>query len=214
MIPMSAETLRINEIFFSDPGRVDPGGASVRLRAADRVPSSLHLLRHRVRLQGGRRATSIDDDRRGGRPVTRRDLVEITGGEPLLQSAVHELVAAALRRGQDGARSRPPARATSARATRGRSASSTSRRRAAASATRNLSENLDAAHRARRGQVRHHRPRPTTSGRATSSSGIASPERCADGPHLARLRAGRGRRDRGARGSRSATSPSGSSPTG
>ena len=89
----SAAVLTVYEIYLSDPGRVDARRAAVRVRAAGGLRSALRLVRHAVRVH--RRAQDVG--RRGaggGRADSAAALVEITGGEPLLQADVVPLMAA------------------------------------------------------------------------------------------------------------------------
>ena len=91
--------LTINEIFHSIQGESTRAGAALRVRPAHRVRPALPLVRHALRLhrgaQGVRRATSFarcaDID---------CDLVEVTGGEPLLQPDVYPLMDALLDAGK------------------------------------------------------------------------------------------------------------------
>ena len=90
--------LTINEIFHSIQGESTYAGAPVRVRAPDRVRPALRLVRHAVRLHRG------PEDDRSTRCVAEVaafgcPLVEITGGEPLLQDDVYPLMAALLARG-------------------------------------------------------------------------------------------------------------------
>ena len=79
--------LTVNEIFHSIQGESTRAGEPLRVRAADRVRPALLVVRHAVRLP--RRPQDV-----GGRCVSAVEaygcpLVEITGGEPLLQEDVY-----------------------------------------------------------------------------------------------------------------------------
>ena len=109
--------LRINEIFFSIQGESTHAGHALHVRASDRMPPAVHVLRHRVRVQGGRSARH-----RGDRPDTvlrppHPSLVEITGGEPLLQPGRPRADDGSVRRGVHRADRDVRAPATSRRAT-------------------------------------------------------------------------------------------------
>ena len=67
-----------------DSGRVDLRRPAVRVRAAHGVRPPLHVVRHALRVPRGRQDVARRGRRRGRR--ARLPLVEITGGEPLLQA--------------------------------------------------------------------------------------------------------------------------------
>ena len=82
--------LTVNEIFLLDPGRIDARRAPVRLRAPDRLRSALLVVRYAVCVQRSKKMTT--DEVVAWWTRHRRPLVEITGGEPLLQDDVNELM--------------------------------------------------------------------------------------------------------------------------
>ena len=117
-----------------DSGRVDAGRAAVRVRPPDGVRPPLFVVRHALRVSRGSKRTLdevVADVERYGCP-----LVEITGGEPLLQDDVYPLMRAAARQRPHGAARNRRAPADRAAFPARSSRSSTSSARRAANPTR------------------------------------------------------------------------------
>ena len=172
--------LTINEIFHSIQGESTHAGRALRLRAPDRLRPALPLVRHAVCVSRG----PEDVDRRGVADVERFGcpLVEVTGGEPLLQHDVYPLMQRLLDARQDrAARNRRPPQHR-AGAGRRRSASWTSSARASGESAKNDWSQPGAADRDRRSEVRHQGSRRlrvrARRRRRASSSTAGSPPCC------------------------------------
>ena len=83
------------------PGRRHVRGTPLRLHPPDRLQPALRLLRHGARLPVGRRR-SLSTKSSSGPCVSGRRLVEVTGGEPLLQPECLPARRSSRRRRPDG----------------------------------------------------------------------------------------------------------------
>ena len=91
--PVTA-TLTVNEVYLSSPGREHLRGVALRVRSVDRVRLALLVLRYRLRFREGKKSTVeavVQQVTQLAAPYAqlgaaqRLPLVELTGGEPLLQ---------------------------------------------------------------------------------------------------------------------------------
>ena len=77
--------MQITEIYKSIQGESTLRGAAVHLRASDGMQSALLLVRQRIHLHGRPRMTLEEVSGRSSSAESEGGLVEITGGEPMLQ---------------------------------------------------------------------------------------------------------------------------------
>ena len=151
-----------------DPGRVDAGRVSLRVHPADRMLAAVRLVRLGLRLS---RRAGDDASRRRPERLSRsgRDLVEVTGGEPLEQEGVYPLMERLLDAGKTvllETGGHVPLDRVDPRVVKIVDVKAPGQRHAG---TRTCRENLENARAARRAEVRPRRTAATSTGRSGSS---------------------------------------------